>query len=119
MPELDHIQKEEMDKDERWANYTPVPEKEMDHVSYKLTVCEMLREIYNKTKDPEIKMTCRIATSLAKSMAARITIHEGSGWGKKQYAWNPKLRHQRMRNKYEGFDSNLGSGQSQDSKKTD
>lgn len=100
MAESKEIQKVEAE-DPRWVNYEPTPEDQMTFVGHRVTVCELLREIYNKTDSPEIKMKCRIASTLAKSMAARVTKYEGRNWGKAQYAWNPKRRHQRTKAKWE------------------
>ena len=75
---------------EDWFKWD-VPELEgrMIHVSRKYTVCEVLRQIYKKTDDPEIKMLARIGSTMAKSMAARLTTHEGHGWGQRIYPPNP------------------------------
>lgn len=37
------------------------------------SICGVLVEIYNLTDDPEIKLKCRVATSMAKSMSNKIT----------------------------------------------
>ena len=36
------------------------------------SICQKLREIYIKTHDEEIKMDCRIAMSMAKSMQNKL-----------------------------------------------
>ena len=36
------------------------------------TICEKLREIYLATDDEEIRMTCRLCMSMAKSMHERL-----------------------------------------------
>jgi hypothetical protein len=99
MAEPKDIQKIEAE-DPRWLHYEPAPEEHMSIISGRLTCCEILREIYRATDNPEIKMKCRVATTIAKSMAARITKYEGRNWGKKQYVWNPKVRHQRAKAKW-------------------
>lgn len=98
MAELEEIVKEEA-KDPKWLNYEPVSDEDMQHAGPYYTLCEMLREIYRKTTDPEIKMKCRVATSLAKSMAEQITKHYGRKWGRSQYVWNPNIRHQRIKHR--------------------
>lgn len=78
-----------MDKSsKKWKPIEPVPEEEMARISFHYTVCEILREIYRATNDPEIKLKCRMASKLAKVMAGIITKHRGRGWGKKFYPWN-------------------------------
>ena len=81
MAEPKDIQKIEAE-DPRWLHYEPAPEEHMNIISGRLTCCEILREIYRATDNPEIKMKCRVATTIAKSMAARITKYEGRNWGK-------------------------------------
>jgi hypothetical protein len=82
-----------MGKTEKWLISDPVKEEEMSQIGSRITVCELLREIYRRTDDPEIKMRCRVGAAIAKSMAARITKYEGRGWGREQYIWNIN-RHQ-------------------------
>lgn len=74
---------------DKWFKIDPVPEEDMALVGGRYTICEVLREIYRSIEDSEIKMKCRIASSMAKSMAARITKYEGRNWGKLQYPLNP------------------------------
>jgi len=82
--------------DDRWKNCEPVPEEEMLFVGFKYTVCEILREIYKAVDDPDIKMKCRVASGIAKKMAARVTAHEGKHWGKTFYPRNPNKQYKRM-----------------------
>lgn len=86
---------------EKWIKYEPVPEEQMVYISSKYTLCEVLREIYRKTGDKEIKLKCQIATAIGKSMAARITKYEGRNWGRKQYIWNPHKRCEREKYRLE------------------
>lgn len=74
---------------DNWFKWEPELEGRMTHVSYRYTPCEVLRQIYAMTDDPEIKMKVRIASTMAKSMASRLTKHEGRGWGQKIYPRNP------------------------------
>lgn len=76
----------------KWKNLKPVPEHDMEAVGDRYTVCTILREIYHKTDDPEIKLKCRMATTMAKKMAGMITEFKGRGWGKKFYPYNPNKR---------------------------
>jgi hypothetical protein len=75
-----------------WFKYEPEEESRMSHVGYFLTPCEVLRQVYAMTDNPEIRMKLRIATSMCKSMATRLTTYEGKGWGKRVYPINPKLK---------------------------
>ncbi len=86
---------------EIWLDYGPATEEDMLIKSYRYTVCEILREIYKVTKDERIKFKLRVATAMAKSMAARITKYDGKRWGAHQYIWNPNKRHDRAKQKYE------------------
>lgn len=65
-------------------------------------MCELLRQIYNMTDDPEIKVRCRMATTFAKKMAMMVTEFRGAGWGRGLYPWNPDRRHERIRARWEG-----------------
>jgi hypothetical protein len=77
-----------------WFNYEPEQE-ELMHGSYRLlSPCEVLRHIYQLTKEEnvdlvEIRRLLRVATTMSKSMAKRITMHEGRGWGRKVYPLTP------------------------------
>ena len=52
--------------------HDPVPESWMMHKSPQCTVCQILRDIYRLTEDKEIRLKCRIATSMAKSMDKKL-----------------------------------------------
>lgn len=56
--------------------HPPVDEKEMHRVGPRNTICQMLRQIYFKTDDPEIKTRCRVAVSMAKSMSRKLTEYK-------------------------------------------
>ena len=90
MEEFDELQGEEIIDGPLWFRCEPTKEKDMTFVSKHYTVCEVLREIYKETDSESIKMKCQIASTMAKSMAARITKYEGGRWGKRQYPQNPK-----------------------------
>jgi len=75
--------------DRSWFSCKPEVEDQMTHVSYRYTPCEVLRQIYKRVDDPEVKLMVRVVTTMAKSMASRITDYEGRGWGQKVYPRNP------------------------------
>jgi hypothetical protein len=77
---------------DNWFKWEPEAEDRMSHVSHRYTPCEVLRQIYKRVNDPEVRLMCRVATTMAKSMATRITKHEGKGWGQKIYPKNPNWR---------------------------
>lgn len=75
--------------DERWKNYKPTSVSEMLSIGRRVTPCELLRQIYQMTDDPYIKLRCCVATTVAKSMAIELTKYLGWGWSKKVYPKNP------------------------------
>lgn len=83
------LDEEELPQGQNWFSYEPEKEDRMTHVSYRYTPCEMLRQIYKRVDDPEVKLMIRVASNMAKSMATRITKYEGRGWGQKIYPRNP------------------------------
>ena len=52
--------------------HSPVSPEEMEHTSPKYTICELLREIYYRTDDEQIKIKCRVAVAMAKAMDTRL-----------------------------------------------
>jgi len=96
---LERLQKDK--NDPRWKNFEPVTCDDMKFKGYRYTVCEILREIYRATDDPEIQLKCRMAVSMSKKMAVRISHYEGRKWGRSQYPWNPNRRHDRVKEKYD------------------
>ena len=52
--------------------HEPYPEEKMDEKNAMNTICQVLREIYLKTDDEEIKLKCRVAISMAKSMNKKL-----------------------------------------------
>jgi hypothetical protein len=75
--------------EDNWFSREPESEDRMTHVSYRHTPCEQIRQIYKRVQDPEIKLMLRVAATMAKSMATRLTKYEGKGWGQKVYPKNP------------------------------
>jgi len=90
---MDEFDEEELydgeELDRSWFSCKPEVEGRMDHVAYRYTPCEVLRQIYKRVEDPEVRLMVRIATTMAKSMATRITRYEGRGWGQRVYPKNP------------------------------
>lgn len=72
-----------------YTAYIPISEEDMHGTDSRLTVCELLRQIYANTNDEHIKFLCRTATSLAKLTYDRVSKHEGRNWGKEIWTVNP------------------------------
>jgi len=53
---------------------SPVPESEMDRTIYDghHSVCQMLRDIYHLTDNPDAKLKCRIAMAMTKAMNDKL-----------------------------------------------
>lgn len=70
-----------------YRRHDPVPESVMDISRYEghHSICQMLRDIYHMTDDEEIKLKCRIAMSMSKSMHKKLkwckNHFEGQGDG--------------------------------------
>lgn len=56
----------------RFGDWTPYPESRMGMAFPRYTVCEVIRQIYKKSDDPEIKLKCRIAISMTKAMDEKL-----------------------------------------------
>lgn len=69
--------------------HEPIDEEAMKWISPKNSICEVLREIYWGTKDPNIKLKCRVATSMAKAMTAKLSEYK-EGWEEGYWDDNPK-----------------------------
>ncbi len=59
----------------------PVSENTMNFKGNRNTPCQLVRNIYSKTEDQDIKLTCRVLTRMLKIMAKKISEHE-LGWEK-------------------------------------
>jgi hypothetical protein len=68
----------------------PIDKKYMTFKGKIYTPCEVLREIYKLTDNPEIKLRCRIISRMVKVMAGKITEVDGVGW--EQHFWPKKDR---------------------------
>jgi hypothetical protein len=57
-----------------YRRHDPVPESMMDRSKYEghHSICQTLRDIYHLTDDENIRLKCRIAMSMAKSMHKRL-----------------------------------------------
>jgi len=74
-----------------WFSWSPETEERMNFVGGRYTACEVIRQAYRRIQDPEVKLMLRIATTMCKSMATRITKYDGRRWGKDIYPLNPYL----------------------------
>lgn len=68
----------------------PMPERDMNWISRRWTLCQILRELYHVTDDPELKLKIRIASTMAKAMATAISEHEPN-WGRGRWPWREKI----------------------------
>ncbi len=57
-----------------YKRHNPVSEGHMQKQRYSghHTICQTLRDIYEMTNNPEIKMKCRVGMSMAKSMQDKL-----------------------------------------------
>ena len=53
--------------------HEPAPEATMNAASPRNSICETLRTIYHSTADPDIRLKCREAVSMAKAMSAKLS----------------------------------------------
>ena len=64
----------------------PIDESEMYYVSPRNTICEVLRQIYWETRNPDIKLKARIAVTMAKKMQRKLKEYnqdwDKDFWGK-------------------------------------
>ena len=56
--------------------HEPCPEEEMNRAVRVNTICSILRGIYRKTDNEEIKILARVATTMAKKMDAKLTQYK-------------------------------------------
>lgn len=52
--------------------HLPVPEGVMYEEGEYYTICRVLRDIYQRTNNDQIKLDCRVATAMAKAMSQRL-----------------------------------------------
>lgn len=57
-----------------YKHHDPVPERVMDVSNYEghHSICQTLRDIYHMTDDEDIKIKCRVAVAMAKSMQKKL-----------------------------------------------
>ena len=72
--------------------HLPIPKHKMevppdDDVN---TICSVLRDIYWLTNNEEIKLKCRVATSMAKSMSRRLRKYKDEASYSKPGFWERK-----------------------------
>lgn len=53
----------------------PYPESKMVDEDMPETICGVLREIYQKTSDSEVKLLARIGVSMAKKIASKLNYY--------------------------------------------
>ena len=56
--------------------HEPCPESDMNVKVRVNTICATIRQIYRKTDDPDIKLLCRIATTMAKKMSLKLESYK-------------------------------------------
>ena len=70
--------------------HKPVPKASMSRKAEVNTICSVLKDIYWKTNDKEIKLKCRIATSMAKSMSKRLRMYKDAASYSTNEFWDEK-----------------------------
>lgn len=57
-----------------YKRHEPISEEKMLRERWEghHTICQFLRDIYTMTNNPEIKMKCRVAMNMAKSMHKKL-----------------------------------------------
>ncbi len=57
-----------------YKRHQPVSEEDMEkRMKNPNTICNILREMYHMTDDPKIRLKCRLAFSMGKSMCDKLT----------------------------------------------
>lgn len=66
--------------------HEPIDEAQMLVDSPNHSICEVLRQIYHKSTDPDVRLNARVATTMAKAMTAKL-----STYNKQWYSdfWDP------------------------------
>lgn len=68
---------------------SPISTGEMNWVSRRWTVCQILRELYHAVDDPKLKLKCRIASRMTKEMASTIIAFDPN-WSSGRWPWREK-----------------------------
>lgn len=71
--------------------HEPIHEGFMLRKNRKFTICELLRQTYWASDDPQVKLNIRIAVSMAKSMTRKLRKYKAD-WDKEGF-WDdtPKM----------------------------
>ena len=57
-----------------YKKHPPASEEDMEkRMKRNNTICNILREMYHMTDDPEIRLKCRLAFSMGKAMCEKLT----------------------------------------------
>jgi len=88
------IQQQLLPGGQNWYSCEPEPKNRMHGSFWRHTPCEVLRHTYEMLDSPnpnieEVQYQLRIAVTMAKCLARRLTIYEGRGWGRKIYPMTP------------------------------
>jgi len=80
--------------EQNWYSCEPEPESRMHGSFWRHTPCEVLRHAYEMLESPEPNIEeamhqLRIAVTMTKCLAKRLTKYEGRGWGRKIYPITP------------------------------
>ena len=61
-----------------YKRHTPVGRRYMDRTIYEgsNTICQTLRDMYHMTDNPDIRLKCRLAMSMAKSMCEKLVKYK-------------------------------------------
>lgn len=70
-------------------NHEPVSEESMEWMSPNNSICQVLREIYFSTEDAGVKLKCREATAMAKSMTKKLTEYK-ENWEEDFWDFHPE-----------------------------
>ena len=68
--------------------HEPVHERFMQREYPRDTICQVLRETYRMTEDPEIRIKLRVAVSMAKAMTRKLREYN-AGWDKEGF-WDDR-----------------------------
>lgn len=71
--------------------HEPVSDEAMRWTSPNNSICQVLREIYFTTDDPDTKLRCRLATAMAKAMTAKLKAYK-QDWERE--FWDSNENHQ-------------------------
>ena len=59
-----------------YKKHDPATEEEMEkRMKNPNTICNVIREVYHMTDNPDIRLKCRVAFSMGKAMAQRLAYY--------------------------------------------